>query len=164
MELHIIEAETGTEFLAEITTFGESDLSILKGNWKFDWKGLLEIEEALLFKLTLKNQSSSAEGLLMLTLVNEEALFMNNVEVAPHNYGSKGKYENVAGALISYACEKSFESGKGDYVGFLSFQSKSSLVSLYQEKYGATLAIGRRMYIEPGQAKRLMEKYLGKKL
>ncbi len=164
MELHIIEAETGSEFLAQITEFGKSDLSSLKGKWKFNWKELLKSEQAIFFKLTLKNMPSSAEGLLMLTLVDDEALFMNNVEVAPHNYGSKGKYENVAGALIAFACEKSFELGKGDYMGFLSFESKSSLVSLYQEKYGATLAIRRRMFIEPEQAKALMAKYLGKKL
>jgi hypothetical protein len=39
----------------------------------------------------------------MLTLQSEEMIYLNNIEVAPHNYGSNGKYDHVAGCLISFA-------------------------------------------------------------
>jgi hypothetical protein len=63
--------------------------------------------------------------------------------------------------LIAFACKKSFELGKGHYLGFLSFDSKTELISLYQDKYGATWAMGQKMFIGPANGKKLMEKYLG---
>ena len=57
---------------------------------------------------------------VMLFLVNSvlrKVAKANNIEVAPHNYGSKGRYENVAGSLIAFACYKSFELGKNYYLG-----------------------------------------------
>lgn len=97
----------------------------------------------------------------MLILINEEMLFMNNIEVAPHYYGSVGKFENVAGSLLAFACYKSFELGKNHYMGYLSFDSKTELIELYQSKYGATFAMGQKMYFDPEAGKRLMSKYLG---
>ncbi len=91
-------------------------------------------------------------------------LYMNNVEIAPHNYGSKGNYENVAGCLIAFGCLKSFELGQNHYKGYLTFESKTELVDLYKKKYNATLAIGQRMFIEPQEGLKLIEKYLNQKL
>ncbi|MEO0582047.1 MAG: hypothetical protein AAF135_07495 [Bacteroidota bacterium] len=68
---------------------------------------------------------------------------MNNIEVAPHNYGSNGRYENVAGALIAFACLQSIEKGKEPYEGYLTFESKTALIEFYINKYGATLAVGK---------------------
>lgn len=95
----------------------------------------------------------------MLTLLSEEMVYMNNIEVSPQNYGSNGKLDGVAGALIAYACKKSFELGKGAYTGFLSFDSKTALIPLYEKKYGATWAIGQKMFISPVSGKILMNKY-----
>lgn len=87
-------------------------------------------------------------------------LYLNNIEVASHNLGLKGKYENVAGCLIAYACLKSFELGKNAYEGYLTFESKTELISLYQNRYRATLAMGQRMFIEPEMGLKLIDKYL----
>jgi hypothetical protein len=135
-------------------------MPLKKDGWQFTWKKLAKIEGAQFYKITLKESPSKLEGLLMITLINDEMLYMNNLELAPHNYGSKGKYENVAGCLIAFACKKSFELGRGNYLGFLSFDSKTELISLYEEKYGAILAMGQKMFIDPGQGRKLMEKYL----
>ncbi|MGB0932057.1 MAG: hypothetical protein ACPGVB_14835, partial [Chitinophagales bacterium] len=108
----------------------------------------------------VKDSPKTLEGLLMLTLVGEEMVYMDNVELAPHNYGSEGKYENVAGCLIAFACDKSFQLGQGHYVGFLSFDSKTQLISLYQEKYGARIAMGYKMYIDDDRGAELIKKYL----
>jgi hypothetical protein len=135
-------------------------MPLKKDGWQFTWKKLAKIEGAQFYKITLKDSPSKLEGLLMITLINDEMLYMNNLELAPHNYGSKGKYENVAGCLIAFACKKSFELGRGNYLGFLSFDSKTELISLYEEKYGAILAMGQKMFIDPGQGRKLMEKYL----
>ncbi len=71
-----------------------------------------------------------------------------------------GKYDHVVGCLISFAALKSFELGKGNYVGFLVFESKTALIELYQEKYGATLAMGKRMFIDDITAASLIQEYL----
>ena len=89
---------------------------------------------------------------------------MNNIEVAPSNYGRKGKYDRVAGALIAFACKFSFSHGTGHYKGFLSFESKTELIELYHKKYGATLARGLKMFISPEKGIMLIEKYLNEKI
>ncbi len=96
----------------------------------------------------------------MLSVMYEEMLYMNNIEVAPHNLGSDGKYDNVAGCLIAFGCLKSFELGKNTYKGYLTFESKTELIPLYQDKYGATLAMGQRMFIDPDTGLGLIDKYL----
>ncbi len=98
--------------------------------------------------------------MLTITIFNEEMVFMNKVEIAPHNYGGKARYKEVAGCLIAFSCKESFERGKGHYNGFLSFDSKTKLIELYQNKYNAKIAMGHKMYIDPIAGKALIKKYL----
>jgi len=160
MEVYLKEVKTGEIYEGEILEAIPKELPFKKDEWKFAWRKLAKTEGAMLFKLTLKDSPKKLEGLLLLTLVNEEMVYMDNLELAPHNYGSKGKYANVAGSLIAFACHKSFELGQGHYAGFLSFDSKTQLISLYQEKYGARIAMGLRMYIDDSVGAELIEKYL----
>lgn len=53
-----------------------------------------------------------------------------------------------------------FTQGKGGYQGFLSFTSKTELIPLYRERYGAQIAIGRSLFFNPETGKKLMKKYL----
>jgi len=76
------------------------------------------------------------------------------------NYGSNGKYENIAGCLIAFACFKSVELGKNSYEGYLTFESKTALIDFYRNKYGATLTMGQRMFIDPHIGKKLVKDYL----
>lgn len=96
----------------------------------------------------------------MLSVMYSEMLYMNNIEVVPHNFGKNGKYNHVAGALIAYACMKSFELGKNNYRGYLTFESKTELITLHQNKYKATLAMGQKMFIDPESGLKLMKTYL----
>ena len=162
MEVYLEEVSTGKKVkgIIEVLTKSELNSSESKMDWQFDWLKLMEIEGVFFYKLTLTSSPSEIEGLLMLTLINDEMLFMNNVEIAPHNYGKTGKYDHVAGALLAYACKKSFSMGQGYYLGFLAFESKSNLVDLYQKKYGASLAAGQKMFFSPQAGKKLMKEYL----
>ena len=136
------------------------ELPLRSEGWQFTWRRLGKTEGALLFKLCSLEEPDRIEGMLMLSLINSEMLFMNNVEIAPRNYGSTGQLLNVAGCLLAFACYKSFELGRGHYTGFLSFDSKTELIELYQQKYGATHAMGHKMFFDPQAAKALMERYL----
>ncbi|MEO0639831.1 MAG: hypothetical protein AAFY70_08900, partial [Bacteroidota bacterium] len=136
------------------------DLPLKKNGWQFNWRKLYKVKGSEVFKLISIGPSNSLEGLIMLSLMYGEMVYMNNIEIAPHNYGSQGKYENAAGCLLAFGCQQGFERGEGNYLGYLSFESKSQLIPIYQHKYGATLALGRRMYIGPQSGELLIKKYL----
>mgnify|MGYP000666345219 CR=1 FL=1 len=162
MKVYLQEVSTGKKVKASIEVITKNEMlsKTEETKWQFDWKELAKVEGVFFYKLTLASSPSQIEGLLMLTLIHDEMLFMNNIEVAPHNYGREGRYNFVAGTLIAYACKKSFSLGQGDYLGFLAFESKSNLIELYQKKYGASLAVGQKMFFSPEAAKKLMNKYL----
>lgn len=136
------------------------DLPFKKDGWQFSWHKLSKQEGAILYELSPCKQPNKVEGMLMLSLVDQEMLYMNNIEVAPHNYGSTGLYENVVACLLAYACYKSFELGKNNYVGYLVFDSKTQLIELYKNKYGATHARGQKMFFDPDAGRVLIQKYL----
>jgi hypothetical protein len=164
MELDLLEVKTGLlkEGVIEMATFKEMPLK--KDGWQFNWRVLAKTEGVKVYKCILKDHPEEIQGVIMLSTMYDEMLFMNNIEVAPHNLGKNGTFHNVAGGLIGFACLQSFDLGKGNYKGYLSFDSKTELIELYQERYGATLAMKQRMFIDPEQGKILIDQYLNKKV
>jgi len=160
MKVILYDATTGEATEALILAAKKGDMPAKKNSWQFTWKKLAKVEGAQLFKIVTADDQSEIEGVLMLTLISEEMLYLNNIEVAPHNYGSEGKYRNVAGSLLAFACYQSFELGRNHYIGFLSFESKTQLIALYQNKYGATCAMGQKMFFDPTAGRKLMKKCL----
>jgi hypothetical protein len=126
-----------------------------------NWRALArEHKNAWFYKLVKSDAPFQIEGMLMLTIAFEEMVQMNNIEIAPHNIGHDGEYNHIAGCLIAYACLKSFELGKNHYHGFLSFESKTVLMDMYQHKYGASHAMGHKMYFDNEAGDNLIQKYL----
>ncbi|MCB9284725.1 MAG: hypothetical protein H6563_11670 [Lewinellaceae bacterium] len=160
MKADLLEVRTGNTVEAFISKAAKEDMPSRKDGWQFTWKKLYKTDGALFYRIAKIASPGKPEGLLMLTLINDEMLFMNDIEVAPHNFGSQGRYENAAGCLLAFACYKSFELGKGPYQGYLSFDSKTELIELYMEKYGATFAMGQKMFFDPAAGKKLMKQYL----
>ena len=147
-----IKNKQNEEFIAKIEDFVSNDLKLLSVNWRFNWRELYN-ENALFYKITFEEQ---IQGIVKLEEENEAYFVLKNIEVAPWNYGSKGKFRNIAEVLISFACLKSFELNRGNYKGFLVFTSKGSLIEYYQKKYGAELIFRERMIINPQKGKRLI--------
>ncbi|MEO1418441.1 MAG: hypothetical protein AAFW00_24385 [Bacteroidota bacterium] len=160
MKTRLLDRKSQKYIDAEIRRVELEDLPLKKNGWQFNWRKLYRVKGAEVFKLIITGTSNSLEGLIMLSLMYGEMVFMNNIEVAPHNYGSQGRYENAGGCLLAFGCQQGFERGEGHYLGYLSFESKSQLIPIYQHKYGATLALGRRMYIGPQSGELLIKKYL----
>lgn len=160
MRVQIISVKTQKEIDAVIENAILKDMPKKKNGWQFTWSTLYKTEGAKFYKLSLINNSDQIEGMLMLSIMYDEMVYMNNIEVAPQNLGKKGKYNNIAGCLIAYGCLKSFELGKNAYQGYLTFESKTKLIPLYENKYGATLAMGQRMFIEPEAGLKLIKEYL----
>jgi len=143
-------------FTAQIEQFLKSDLKLINKEWKFNWKQLFS-SEAQFYKIVFEDE---VHGIIKLEEENSAYYVLMNIEVAPWNYGSKGKYKNVAEILMSYACLKSFELNKGNYRGFLVFTSKGTLIEYYQKKYKAELIFRERMIINPEIGKQLIKSNL----
>jgi len=127
-----------------------------KFNWNFDWKSL-HVKNSLVFKLSYEEE---IQGLLKMTKVDEGYYEMSNLELSPENYGSNGKFSNVAGCLIAYGCLLTFELNTGHYKGYLAFTSKGELIQHYEKNYFAELVFREKMIIFPKNGKILIEKYL----
>lgn len=162
MEVELLNTHTNQPAPGMILLANKQDMPPKRAGWKFSWKKLYGIEGASYYKLCLSAQLNEIQGLMMLSLMNQELLHLNNLEVAPHNYGRQGEYDYVAGALLAYGCFLSFELCKGNYNGFLSFDSKTKLIPLYQNKYGAVHIMGQKMYLDPEGGRRLMKQYLNR--
>ena len=127
-----------------------------KTEWKFDWK-LLYSRNSQIFKLVYEDE---IQGLLKINKVDVGYYEMSNLEISPSNYGSKGKFNNVAGCLISYGCLLSFQLNEGNYKGHLAFTSKGELIPHYEKHYYAELVYREKMIIFPINGKKLIKKYL----
>lgn len=162
MQIKLLEVETGQEVDAVISVAISSDAPLKKDGWKFNWRELFRTEGASFFKIALNNSPKKVEGFVMFSIYFGEMVYMNNLELAPHNIGKRKKYDWIAGCLIAYGCRFSLEEGKGNYQGFLTFESKTELIPLYVEKYGAIRTLGQKMFIDHTQGETLIEQYLGK--
>ena len=52
--------------------------------WRFSWKKLNKLKGVQFYKVIRVDSPNIIEGVLIFTLINDEMLYMNNVEVAPH--------------------------------------------------------------------------------
>lgn len=156
----LLDTKTKEYKAAVITEIGSGEMPLKKDGWQFTWRNLAKTEGAKFYKIVLKETPNIIEGIIMLTVMYSEMLYMNNIEVAPHNYGNGGRHDHVAGCLLAFACRTSYVKGKGSYTGFLAFDSKTELVDLYEKKYGATKAGGQKMFFTPEAGDLLIEKYL----
>lgn len=165
MKILLLDSKTSNELPGEISEALGNDIPLKKDGWQFNWRSLYKTEGSLFYKLVLLNQDrAEIQGMIMITLINNEMVYLNNVEVAPWNYGKNGRYANVAGCLLAFVCKKSFELGRKHYTGFLSFDSKTALIDLYRKKYGATLAIGHKLFFDPIAGEQLIVKFLGENI
>ncbi len=152
-----IKNRRSTEFVAFIKKSTKQNLIDLGNGWKFDWYRLFNVS-SLFFML---EYDQKIQGIIKLEEENASYYVLKNIEVAPWNFGSNGKFKNIAEILISYACLKSFELNKGSYKGFLVFTSKGNLIEYYQKKYNAELIFRERMIINSDVAKQLILSNLG---
>lgn len=154
----MVKAKIDNYWSSATATFS-GKLPLKKDGWKFDWNKLNKEKNSKTYVLRLKDSTKSVEGIIHLKIENQ-MLIMDIIEVAPHNMGSANKrYDFVAGCLIAFGCRQSFEMD-GIYKGYLTFMSKTNLIRLYRDKYGATQALGQRMFIDDINGLKLIKKYL----
>jgi len=149
--------ETKQGFEAEIIEVENSDyLKIEKEKqFNFDWS---KEKSNHVFKIIAKDPTIvQIFGLIsIIDIPRELRIHINLVETSKENTGKSKKIDRIAGCLISFATQVSFEKG---YLGFTSLVPKTLLINLYVEKYGFT-QYGRQLAIEGKAAIKLIQKYL----
>lgn len=159
--VYILDVQNDHLVKAEIVVPEPNEIPLKKDGWSFNWRELSKEKKSRMFILRTIGLNPSVEGALQLKTENE-MLIMNVLEIAPHNIGRKNKkYDYVAGCLIAFACKESFKL-KSTYKGFLTFMAKTSLINWYSTKYGASIGLGQRMYIDSGKGLKLINEYLEK--
>jgi DNA gyrase/topoisomerase IV subunit A len=127
-----------------------------KNGWKFNWRTEISEKNKLVYKLITENEQQIIQGLISIS-IEEGYIFMHLLESAPYNIGRNKKYMGVPANLVAYICRMSFEYG---FEGEVAFDSKTALISHYQESLGAVLIYPpKRMAILTQQAKKLVNSY-----
>jgi len=78
------------------------------------------------------------------------------VELSKAHIGKSKQIDRIAGCLIAFAVQISFEKG---YAGFISLVPKTVLIKLYIQKYGFS-KYGSQLAIDGKAAISLIQKYL----
>jgi hypothetical protein len=153
----IINVISGDSFQTEISRLTKTDLKNVtkEAGWNFNWKIEFQDIQREVYKLTIINNPNIIQGLLSISIMQDH-IYMNLLESAPFNIGSKKLYEGVAGNLVAYACKLSFQKG---FNGYISFLAKSKLIKHYEQTLGAYHFKNQKMFIETEPARLLVEKY-----
>jgi hypothetical protein len=148
---------SGESLETDVLKVNKSDLKpVTKVNaWKFDWKSELKQTDRVVYKLTLQNQPDIIQGLASISDYNDH-YYLHLVESAPFNLGKNKLYEGVPGNLFAFTCKSAWDKG---YDGIVAFQSKTRLITHYENMLGATHVGGHKMIIFPHEALKLIKQY-----
>lgn len=148
---------SGDSFETEIFEIPLTDLKGItkKNGWKFDWKSESKLLDRSVYKLTIVNNPYIVQGLASISDYTDH-FYMHLVESAPFNLGKHKLYSGVPGNLFAFGCKLSWDKG---YQGFVSFQSKTSLITHYETTLGAEHVGGHKMIIFPNAALKLIKQY-----
>lgn len=154
----LIHRQSGEQYKTQYQPLTKEDLKSInrKSGWLFNWKTEFGAPDREVFKLLVVG-SDEIQGLVSLSQ-DQGFVFVHLVENAPSNIGSERKqFIGVGAHLFAIACKISLEAG---FEGFVSFLSKSNLLSHYEEEIGA-LRLGNSLLMEinPQRAMQLVKHY-----
>ena len=155
--MYIVRIEDNLKVKCTIKPLEKNAIPKKKEGWQFNWSKAYRKYPNSVFVLQ-EEESKKKHGLIQL-IQDEGMLIMELIELAPFNFGSTKAYQNVAGCLIAFGCKESLKLNTS-YKGYLTFMSKTELVTLYKTRYYATQTIGTRMYIDPISGETLINEYL----
>lgn len=148
---------TGKEHRVQMLRVKNPDLKKVKkkDGWKFDWSLESKYE---VYKVVLENKEAEFLGLIsLIDGIDGNYIEIMHLEAAPYNVGKNKKYDFVAGILMAYACQLSFDRG---HEGWVAFESKTALKEHYVKAYGAKDTGMRCLYIDTSAAHKLIGNYL----
>jgi hypothetical protein len=153
----IVNTISGDSFPTDVHPANKTDLTkVLKKNgWLFNWSSEFKLYDRQLYKLTIRNNPQIIQGLISISDLQDH-FYLHLIESAPYNLGKTKLYEGVPGNLFAFTCKTSLDKG---YQGFVSFTSKTKLITHYEKTLGATHVGGQKMIIFPQEATKLINRY-----
>ncbi|MHB1277670.1 MAG: hypothetical protein ACYC1Q_04665 [Bacteroidia bacterium] len=148
---------SGDSFPTEISLLTNQEVKELtkKNGWKFNWTSEIKIPARDVYKLTITNNPHIIQGVISLE-AKADHVYIHLLESAPFNVGKNKSYMGVPGNLVAFACKLSFQRGTEGYVSFL---SKTLLISHYEKSLGALHFGGHLMIITTEVALKITNKY-----
>ena len=155
--MKLLNTKTNEEFEAEINLATENDLRKIHNSeeFEFDWYA----ERAHPIYVIKRKEDFDAEVLGVMSLQDvkhEYRVHISLIEIEQNSQGRNKEIDRIAGCLIAFAVEISFEK---QYYGFVSLTPKSEIIDWYQEKYGFQ-QFGRHLAIDGRSAKIIQNRYL----
>lgn len=169
VKVQLIQVDNGEKVDALINSGTVSQMPSIQDGWKFNfYKQLKKLKHATGYLLVREETPTIIEGCMIFQLIDNEKPYLAYIEVAPHNLGSKKKYDHVAGCLLAYAYQLSVVKGVGDYRAYLQLtvleenkEDERKLIKIYHDKYHARLLPGTTtMVIYDENGEKLIEEYL----
>lgn len=153
----IEDVATGRRITTNVLPIESDNLRGLGSDWRLNWRASVESMEV--FKLIDPAAPDAILGLLALKRC-ENYVEVTLLESHPRNVGPTKRFQGVAGSLLAFAAQLSFQLG-GD--GFIAIDAKTELVEHYERVYGFK-RIGRsqRMILDTQDAARLIAQYGGR--
>ena len=150
--------ETGEIYMTEIHPVTIKDLQIIgpKHGWNdFDWTIYYQNPLCKLVKLTLVGDND-IQGIVAYE-PKEGYIEIHLVRSAPWNVQGK-RFTGVGAHLFAIVCKESFDSG---FEGYVTFYSKSNLMSHYREYLGASVINEkeRKLVLDTTASRRLVSTY-----
>ena len=147
---------SGDSFKTQILPATPSNLKGIKTkDWLFDWKAESKFEKRTIYKLVIVDNPDVIQGLISIEDRGDH-IFMHLIESNKYNRGKGKLYLGVPGNLIAFICLQSFER---KYNGFVSFESKTKLISHYQKSLGSKVLFGNFMVLETAAAIKIVNHY-----
>lgn len=149
---------SGERFETVVAEITKKDVPRLdKKFWSFDWKKEHKQTDRVVYKLTTVKNPDVIQGLVSLSDLGDH-VFVDLVESASFNRGKDRSHVGVGGNLFAFACQQSFDAG---YDGYIVLESKTKLLSYYQDLLGAErIGNSLRMYVNTPAAHTLIKLYL----
>jgi hypothetical protein len=138
----IVELLSGKTYPIEVLPVESGDYKFFsKSRYFFDWK---EENNQEVYKLVIKGQNDVLGLVSIERIPSEWRVHIRLLTVSKENVGSKKRFENIAGNLISYAAKIAVADFGG--LACLSLRPKSSIAKHYIDKYkmnitGMTLSL-----------------------
>lgn len=133
--MRLKDSKTGKLLRAKVSRLEPKDQKKIKQSkqYIFDWS-LEKKQNCDLYKIYLLDKDDEILGLMSLKDIKTELrIHINLIEVSTKNIGKNKKYERIAGCLIAFAAQLSFDKS---YDGFVSLLPKTKLINHYCKTYG----------------------------
>lgn len=149
-------AISGDKFKTDILALTLKDIiGLKKMEWFFDWKMEAKSKDKTVYKLVIIDNPDIIQGLISVQDKGDH-IYMHLIESSKFNRGAGKVYLGVPGNLVAFVCKLSFDKG---YYGFISFESKTKLITHYQQILGAHVLFGNILALDTSAATKLVNQY-----